>query len=297
MKIAAVGSSLSFNAQNNHYKQEIQEKSDTTLKLAIGTAVAGAGLLAAYYLTRKPPKQNGTAAAGTASKNTDLKPKINEIKDIVDKTSKEVLDNLNPEIINTINKFKVNAKDFGERLITLLDNGKAKVEYFGKKGGKITKKRIYINSGGELGGTITNYNDGKSLIEKFNSTQTRNVHKKIFLNKDGKTYKTQTASTILNTCAEIPTGYKTTVEISENGRQVFERITDLSPDMKPLRTISNGNTIVYGYSAAKNGVVIGHAFSDKGKYRLTFINNPKFRKEFDSIESIYAWSKGNFKSR
>ena len=156
MKISAVGMPLHFNGQNNNYKQEMKKKSDTTLKLAIGTAAAGTALLAACCLTRKPAKQNVAAAAGTATQNTGLKQKINEIKDITDKTGTDVLDKLSSEIIQTVNQFKVSAHDFSERLITLLDNGKAKVEYFGRKGGKISKKRIYINPDGELGGTITN---------------------------------------------------------------------------------------------------------------------------------------------
>ena len=52
MKISAVGLPLSFNGLNIDYKKEIENKSDTTLKLAIGTAVAAAGLLAVYYITR-----------------------------------------------------------------------------------------------------------------------------------------------------------------------------------------------------------------------------------------------------
>ena len=41
MKISAVSMPLHFNGQNNNYKQEMKKKSDTTLKLAIGTAAAG----------------------------------------------------------------------------------------------------------------------------------------------------------------------------------------------------------------------------------------------------------------
>lgn len=297
MKISAVGMPLHFNGQNNNYKQEMKKKSDTTLKLAIGTAAAGTALLAACCLTRKSPKQNVTAAAGTATQNTGLKQKINEIKDITDKTGKDVLDKLSSEIIQTVNQFKVSAHDFSERLITLLDNGKAKVEYFGRKGGKISKKRIYINPDGELGGTITNYNDGKSIIEKFKHTQTADTRKKIFFDKNHNTRKTQTVVTELCTTTGIPTGYKRTIEINEKGKAPLERVTELSFDMKPQRSQSNGKEIIYGYSASKSGKVIGHAFSNRNKYIVKFINNPKFKKEFDNIESIYSWSKGNFRSR
>lgn len=68
--------------------------------------------------------------------------------------------------------------------------------------------------------------------------------------------------------------------------------------MKPKRTNSNGTEIIYGYTSSKTNEIIGHAFSEhKNKFTLKFINNPKFKKEFNSVEEIYAWSNGNFKQR
>ena len=52
MKISAINMPIYFNGTNKDYKKEVEEKSNTTLKLAIGTAIAGASLLGAYYITK-----------------------------------------------------------------------------------------------------------------------------------------------------------------------------------------------------------------------------------------------------
>ena len=67
--------------------------------------------------------------------------------------------------------------------------------------------------------------------------------------------------------------------------------------MKPLSTKSNGKEIIYGYSSSKPDTIIGHAFSEGNKYVLKYLNNPKFKKYFDNIESIHTWAKENFTSR
>ena len=52
MKINAAVKNVYFNGNDKTYKKEVEEKSHTTLKLAIGTVTAGAALLAVYYLTK-----------------------------------------------------------------------------------------------------------------------------------------------------------------------------------------------------------------------------------------------------
>lgn len=282
MKISAITPSIYFNGQNTDYKKEIEEKSHTTLKLAIGTAIAGAGMLGAYYLTK------GGKTPNTNNKNTE----------IIAETSKDILEKLPENIKNTLNNIKIKSQNFKERIISILGNGKTKVEYIGKENNKILKKRIYITQDGEIQGSITNFSNGKTVLEKFNHTDTTDILKKIFLDKKGKTYKTQISTTELQTSAKIPVGFRNIIEITEQGKSPLIRTTDFYPDMKPKRTNSNGTEIIYGYTASKANEIIGHAFSEnKNKFTLKFINNPKFKKEFNSVEEIYAWSNGNFKQR
>ncbi len=300
MKISAINMPIYFNGQNNDYKKEIEEKSHTTLKLAIGTAIAGAGMLGAYYFT----KGKKTPNTKTVNENTNINPstenikeKIKAISGIIDKTSNEITEKLPENIINTINNIKIKTQNFKERIISILDNGKTKVEFLGKENSKILKKRIYITSDGEIQGSITNFNDGKSILEKFNHNEKTNIHKKIFLDKDGKTLKTQLSATKLQTSANFPMGFKNITEITEKGKAPLIRTTDFYSDMKPKQTTSNGRKIIYGYTAAQSGEIVGHAFSNNNKFIVKFINNPKFQKEFNTIDEIYTWAKGNFKKR
>ena len=118
MKISAVGLPLSFNGLNIDYKKEIENKSDTTLKLAIGTAVAAAGLLAVYYITRGKRTPEGISNLSSQGKEQQIKTELENLKDITDKTSKEVLDKIPKQILKLINEIKVNTDNFSERLIT-----------------------------------------------------------------------------------------------------------------------------------------------------------------------------------
>ena len=54
MKISAVNNFPVFKGETNTYQEEIQKKSDNTVKLLIGTAFAAAGLLSVYYITKNP---------------------------------------------------------------------------------------------------------------------------------------------------------------------------------------------------------------------------------------------------
>lgn len=141
MKISAVGLPLSFNGLNIDYKKEIENKSDTTLKLAIGTAVAAAGLLAVYYITRGKRTPKGISNLSSQGKEQQIKTELENLKDITDKTSKEVLDKIPKHILKLINEIKINTDNFSERLITPAKNGKFKVEYKGEN----AKTRILIN--------------------------------------------------------------------------------------------------------------------------------------------------------
>lgn len=302
MRISAISTPLNFNGQNTEYKKEIEEKSNTTLKLAIGTAIAGVGMLGAYYLTKGKKTQNitNTIKENPSIKKTPdkIKDKLETISEVIDKTSKEIIDKLPEKVTNTINSIKIKSQHFKERIISMLDNGKTKVEYLGRENSKILKKRIYITQDGEIQGSITNFSNGKTVLEKFNHTDTTDIHKKIFLDKNGKTYKTQISTTELETSAKIPVGFQNTIEITERNQTPSIRKTEYTPDMKPIITNSNGNKIIYGYSKNKPETIIGHIFSSSpNKYSLKFINNPKFKKEFNSVEEIYAWSNGNFKQR
>lgn len=297
MKISAINMPIYFNGTNKDYKKEVEEKSNTTLKLAIGTAIAGASLLGAYYITKgkkQPPKENSNIKNATET----IKEKLETTTEIIDKTSKEIIDKLPGKVITTINGIKLKSEHFKERIISILNNGKTKIEYLGKENSKISKKRIYITPDGEIQGLITNFSNGKTILEKFNHTDKTDIHKKIFLDKKGKTYKTQISTTELQTSAKIPVGFRNIIEITEQGKSPLTRTTDFYPDMKPKRTNSNGTEIIYGYTSSKTNEIIGHAFSEhKNKFTLKFINNPKFKKEFNSVEEIYAWSNGNFKQR
>ncbi len=296
MRISAINMPIYFNGANKDYKKEVEEKSNTTLKLAIGTAIAGAGLLGAYYITKgkKTPKENSNINNATET----IKEKLETTAEIVDKTSKEIIDKLPKKVIATINEIKLKSQYFKERVISILDNGKTKVEYLGKENSKISKKSIYIKPDGEIQGSITNFSNGKTIIEKFKHSDTIDTHKKIFFDKNGKTYKTQSLTTELQTSAKIPIGYKNTIDISEYGKTPLVRTTEYTPDMKPVLTNSNGQKIIYGYSPKESGVIIGHAISNpNNKFNLKFINNPKFQKEFNTIDEIYTWANGNFKRR
>lgn len=297
MKISAINMPIYFNGTNKDYKKEVEEKSNTTLKLAIGTAIAGASLLGAYYITKgkkQPPKENSNIKNATET----IKEKLETTTEIIDKTSKEIIDKLPGKVITTINGIKLKSEHFKERIISILNNGKTKIEYLGKENSKISKKRIYITPDGEIQGLITNFNNGKTILEKFNHSDKTEIHKKIFLDKKGKTYKTQISTTELQTSAKIPVGFQNTIEITERNQTPSIRKTEYTPDMKPIITNSNGNKIIYGYSKNKPETIIGHIFSSSpNKYSLKFINNPKFKKEFNSVEEIYAWSNGNFKQR
>lgn len=297
MKISAINMPIYFNGTNKDYKKEVEEKSNTTLKLAIGTAIAGASLLGAYYITKgkkQPPKENSNIKNATET----IKEKLETTTEIIDKTSKEIIDKLPGKVITTINGIKLKSEHFKERIISILDNGKTKVEYLGNENSKISKKSIYIKPDGEIQGSITNFSNGKTIIEKFKHSNTVDTRKKIFFDKYGNLRKTQILTTELQTSAKIPVGFKNTIEITERNQAPSIRTTEYTPDMKPIITNSNGNKIIYGYSHNKSGVIIGHAFtSSPNKYKLKFLNNPNFQKEFDSLDNIYSWSKGNFNRR
>lgn len=300
MRISAIITPVYFNGQHNDYKKEIEEKSHTTLKLAIGTAIAGAGMLGAYYLTKgkKAPNTNTIKGSDTTKQTSDaIKENIDNISETISNTGKDIFETLPQNVKDTLNNIKLKSQNFKERIISILDNGKTKVEYIGKENNKILKKRIYITPDGEIQGSITNFNDGKTILERFNHTGKTDIHKKIFLDKDGKTYKTQVSKTELQTSANFPIGFKNITEITEEGKPPLIRTTDFYPDMKPKQTTSNGRKIIYGYTAAKSGEIIGHAFSNNNKFIVKFINNPKSKKEFNTIDEIYTWAKGNFKKR
>ena len=301
MRISAISTPVHFNGQNPDYKKEVEEKSNTTLKLAIGTAIAGIGMIGTYYLTKgkKTPNQSNTIKENPSIKQVPdtIKEKLETISEIIDKTSKEIIDKLPDKVINTINEIKIKSQNFKERIISILDNGKTKIAYLGKENSKILKKRIYLTQDGEIQGSITNFKNGNTILEKFNHTEKSDLHKKIFLDKNGKTYKIQSSTTELQTSANFPLGFKNTTEIIEQGKIPLIRTTDFYSDLKPIETNSNGNKIIYGYSAAKADEIIGHAFSNRNKFIVKFINNPKFKKEFNTVDEIYTWAKGNFKRR
>lgn len=83
MKILPVNASLYFNGSNSAYKNEIEQKSDKTAKLAIGTAVAGAGLLAVYFLTRNPK--------GASKETKEIKEQTTQIAEqVIEEAVKEI---------------------------------------------------------------------------------------------------------------------------------------------------------------------------------------------------------------
>ncbi len=304
MKISGISAPLYFNGKNDYYyKKEMEDKSSTTLKLAIGTAVAAAGLLAVYYITRgkKIPKNEPTKQKTENNPVTDniQEPiiKIKEINGIIEKTAKEILDKINPQIAEAINKYKLKTQNFSERLITILNNGKVKAEYKGKKDGKIAKQIVYFNPDGSIRRTITNFSNGNKIVKNLFIKDDKMFTKKMFINKEGKLTKTQNISMDLAINEGIPSGYISDIEIHENGKLSHKRTSQLSLDMKPERSTSDGKTVIYGYSSRKPGEVIAHAYmTDDNKYILKFLNNKQFEKEFDDLESIYKWARGNFVS-
>ena len=140
---------------------------------------------------KQPPKENSNIKNATET----IKEKLETTTEIIDKTSKEIIDKLPEKVITTINGIKLKSEHFKERIISILNNGKTKIEYLGKENSKISKKRIYITPDGEIQGLITNFNNGKTILEKFNHSDKTEIHKKIFLDKKGKTYKTQISTT------------------------------------------------------------------------------------------------------
>lgn len=122
MKITTFCMPANFSGGNNNYEQKINEKSNTTLKYATGTAIAGAALLAVYFLTGRRGAKTGKFKPNTNTQNI-LEKQTPEIpKIITDKTSNDVLERLNPEILKIINQITVSSDDFRERLIKIMKN-------------------------------------------------------------------------------------------------------------------------------------------------------------------------------
>ena len=228
MKISAIGPQIYFNGSEKNYRETVKEKKDTTLKLAIGTVIAGAGLLAVYYLSK------GSKGASRAIGQKTSSGKNSTVADAQD----------------TIN----------ETVRTVIE----------KNGRKIIK-------------TQTNNGDTETI-------------EKVFYDANGKKIKKQKAVTKLTYIVGIPTGYKRTITNFANNEQTTQRITFLTSDGRPHKSISNGKTVIYGYSSKNPEKVIGHAFLENNKFILKFNNNKNFKKEFPNLESIYKWAKGNFKS-
>ncbi len=97
MKISAISPQVYFNGSDKNYRETVKEKSNTTLKLAIGTAVAGAGLLAVYYLSRG--SKGAARAIGQKSGSSTQaaeKPKetVNEfVQEIIEKNGRKIVKN------------------------------------------------------------------------------------------------------------------------------------------------------------------------------------------------------------
>ena len=252
MKVSSIGNQIHFNGQPDTFKDELKEKSNTTLKLAIGTAVAGGALLAAYYITKGKKPADSKLIAG--------KQDAEEIVRIVDETAKEVLDKINPKILSAINEIEASPKQFSQRLITLMKNGRTKVEYFGDKAGEIFKKKVIFD-------------------------------------KDGNLLKQLSSSLVTETSAGIPMGFIRTFEVTGSDNKTAKRVTEFYGDMLPKKTTSQNNAIIYGYSNSKPNKVVGHAYLENDKYTLRYINNKDFKKEFSDMESLYAWANGNLKQR
>lgn len=86
MKISAIGPQLYFNGSDKNYKEIVKEKSNTTLKLAIGTAVAGAGLLAVYYLSRGSKGASRAIGQKISSKKSTEQKLANKFEEKSEKT-------------------------------------------------------------------------------------------------------------------------------------------------------------------------------------------------------------------
>lgn len=222
MKISAIGPQIHFNSSEKNYKETVKEKKDMTVKLAIGTAIAGAGLLAVYYINKKPkkitPKDINTNSTTTEG-----------IKNSIQKTTQTII---------------------------------------GEKGQKIIKK-------------ITD-NGTTQKIEK------------LFYNQKGKKIKKQQVTTELIYTVKIPTGYKRTITNFKDDKQTTQRITYLTIDEKPQKTISNGKTIYYFYDSFEPQKIIAHAFSNNNeKFLLKLENEKNFKKQFTNIEDIHKWLETN----
>lgn len=94
MKISAIGPQLYFNGSDKNYKEIVKEKSNTTLKLAIGTAVTGAGLLAVYYLSRG----NKSAARAIGQKKSSSAANNIKPQDILNESSKNIFEKKSTKI-------------------------------------------------------------------------------------------------------------------------------------------------------------------------------------------------------
>ena len=237
MKISAIGPHTYFNGSEKNYKDSIKEKSNTTLKLAIGTAIAGAGLLAAYYITKKPSK--------ITQKNT---------------TSK------------TLQETTSNTKESAQNIQEKADKIKESTQTILKENGqKIIKKYFY---------------DGTT--EKI---------EKSFYDKHGKKIKKQQVITELINIVNIPTKYKRTITNFQDNKPTTQRITYLSLDEKPERTITNNKTIDYFYDFYEPDKIIGHAYSTGDKKLILQLEKDKnFKKEFSNLSTIHKWIKKHYEN-
>lgn len=226
MKISAIGPHTYFNGSEQNYKDTIKEKSNTTLKLAIGTAIAGAGLLAAYYITKKPPKK-------ITQKNTNTTSQIlQEAEENINQSTKTI---------------------------------------FKKNGQKIIKKYSY---------------DGTT--EKI---------EKSFYDKHGKKIKKQQVITELINTVNIPTKYKRTITNFQDNKPTTQRITYLSLDKKPERTITNNKTIDYFYDFYEPNKIIGHSYSTNNNTLILHLEkDKKFKKEFPNLAKLNKWLKRNYEN-
>lgn len=226
MKISAIGPHTYFNGSEQNYKDTIKEKSNTTLKLAIGTAIAGTGLLAAYYITKKTPKK-------ITQKNTNTTSQIlQEAEENINQSTKTI---------------------------------------FKKNGQKIIKKYSY---------------DGTT--EKI---------EKSFYDKHGKKIKKQQVITELINTVNIPTKYKRTITNFQDNKPTTQRITYLSLDEKPERTITNNKTIDYFYDFYEPNKIIGHAYStNNNTLILRLEKDKKFTQEFPNLTKLHKWLKRNYEN-
>ena len=152
MKISAIGPHIYFNNSEKNYKETVKEKKDMTVKLAIGTAIAGAGLLAVYYITKKPKK---TTPKDINTNSSSLK----EISNRVQEASKTIIKKNGLTIIKNRSY-----------------NGtteKIEKSFYNKNGKKIRKQQvvtelIYTNKiPTEYKRTITNFKDDKRTTQRI----------------------------------------------------------------------------------------------------------------------------------